>query len=102
MSERADIFPDDIETLEMAGELLFRHHENTAGIRLLAIALRIREQTGIQKYAELTERETNGNPAGSEWPPRPRSVSFACDVDESAGLAEVVDLNGYSRKVVCE
>lgn len=28
--------------------------------------------------------------------------TFACDIDESAGLAEVVELNGYSRKVPCE
>lgn len=74
------IFPDDLETLEAAGALLFRHHENTAGIRLLALALRLREQTGFRK-------------AG---------VMFACDdIDESAGMAEVVELHGYSRKAPC-
>ena len=26
---------------------------------------------------------------------------FHCDVDESAGMAEVVQLQGYSRKVPC-
>ncbi len=26
---------------------------------------------------------------------------FACDVDESAGLAEVVELQSYSRKAPC-
>lgn len=26
---------------------------------------------------------------------------FACDVDESGGLADVVELHGYSRKTPC-
>lgn len=28
-------------------------------------------------------------------------VRFGCNVDESAGMAEVVELQGYSRKVPC-
>lgn len=28
--------------------------------------------------------------------------TFACNVDESAGMADVVELQGYSRKVICE
>lgn len=28
-------------------------------------------------------------------------VRFGCDIDESAGMAEVVELNGYSRKTPC-
>lgn len=31
-----------------------------------------------------------------------RKREFHCNVDESAGMAEVVELQGYSRKVVCE
>lgn len=27
--------------------------------------------------------------------------AFRCNVDESAGMAEVVELHGYSRKVPC-
>ncbi len=27
--------------------------------------------------------------------------AFRCDIDESAGMAEVIELNGYSRKAPC-
>lgn len=66
---------EDVDMLELAGVTLLRHHESEIGTRLLARALLLRSQR-----------------------------VYACNVDESAGLAEaqVVDLLGYSRKVLCD
>lgn len=66
----------DIETLEEAMEALYRAHDNTLALRLGALALRLREASGFHH-----ERV------------------FACDVDESAGMAEIVELNCFSRRV---
>jgi hypothetical protein len=60
---------EDVQTLEAAGKALLRHHENELGTRVLVLALLHR-------------------------PP-----VFACNVDESAGMAEVVELQNYSRCV---
>jgi hypothetical protein len=45
--KRVTISADDIAELEAAGEALFRARESTAAIRLLAIALRFREYSGL-------------------------------------------------------
>ena len=64
----------DIETIERAGHVLFRLAENDQAIKLLALALRLREEA-------LTP------------------VKFFCDIDESGGLAEVVELDEWSKRV---
>ena len=63
---------EDVDMLELAGVTLLRHHENEIGTRLLARALLLRSQQ-----------------------------MFRCDIDESAGMAEVVELQSYSRKAPC-
>ncbi len=69
---RVTISEQDVHDLEDALTALYRAHANHEAIRMGALALRFRSLGG-----------------------------FACDVDESAGLAEVVELNGYSRKAPC-
>lgn len=68
----ARICMEDIVAMEKAGEFLFRHHESTVALEVLTIALRLRQ-----------------------------SIGFACNVDESAGMADVIELQGYSRRVPC-
>jgi hypothetical protein len=70
----------DLEDVEAAGKALLRHHESSAGLRLLAIALRLREQSGFRAADQV----------------------FMCDdIDESAGMADVIELHGYSKQVPC-
>lgn len=64
----------DIEALDESVEALFRAGERTLALKLGALALRARGSTGFHH------------------------PSFVCDVDESAGVAEVVEISGYSRK----
>ena len=61
----------DIPALEAGGVALMRDGDSTNGLRLLALALLIRNMQGV----------------------------FACDIYESAGMAEVVELR--SRKAPC-
>ena len=61
----------DIAAFEAGGEALMRVHDTPNALRLLALALQIR-----------AEHE-----------------GFACDIDESAGMAEVVELHEHSKKV---
>ena len=70
---KVTIIARDILDLEDAMAALYRAHANAEAIRLGALALRLRGEFG----------------------------AFRCEVDESAGLAEVVELNGYSRKAPC-
>jgi hypothetical protein len=79
-SRMATVYLDDLETLETCGELLIREGHSAPGVRLLAICLRLREQT--QLYAA-------------------EQVFMCDDIDESAGLAEIHELHGYSRKTPC-
>jgi hypothetical protein len=72
----------DIITLENAGETLYRLGQNQLAIAVFALCLR-----------ELKEMNSNLDAVG---------LAFLCDIDESAGMAEVVELNTYSRKVPCE
>lgn len=74
---RVTICAGDLEDLEEAGKRLLRLHDSTTGLRILAIALRLREQSGFRAADQV----------------------FMCDVDESAGMAEVVELQNYSRCV---
>jgi hypothetical protein len=78
-SRMATVYLDDLETLETCGELLIREGHSAPGVRLLAICLRLREQTQLYAAEQV----------------------FACNPDESAGLAEVHELHGYSRKTPC-
>lgn len=70
---------EDLEDLERAGKSLLRHHETTFGIRLLGIVLRLREQSGFCAADQV----------------------FMCDVDESAGMADVVEIHSHSWKTPC-
>jgi len=71
---KVTITPLDILDLEDAMAALYRAQANAEAVRMGALALRFR--------GELS--------------------AFRCDdVDESAGLAEVVELNSYSRKAPC-
>ncbi len=71
---KVTILPSDLADLEDIIYALYRSRESLLAVRLGALVLRWREETGV----------------------------FACDgVDESAGLAEVVELSGYSRKAPC-
>ncbi len=63
----------DILEIEEAVYALYRSCENDIAVRMAAIALR--------KRGELS--------------------GFRCDVGESAGMAEVIELNGYSKRVPC-
>ena len=72
---KATITPQDVLDLEEAMAALYRAQANAEAIRLGALALRFR--------GELL-------------------AAFNCNVDESAGMADVVELNGWSRKVPCE
>ncbi len=63
----------DILEIEEAVFALYRSHENSIASRMAAIVLR--------KRGEL-----NG---------------FRCDIDESAGMAEVVELHRWSKQVPC-
>ena len=72
---RVSITTQDILDLEEAMAALYRAHANVEAIRMGALALRFRGEFG----------------------------AFRCEhIDESGGMAEVIELNGYSRKVVCE
>ncbi len=70
---KATITPQDILEIEEAVYALYRNGENGIAVRMAAIALR--------KRGELS--------------------GFVCEIDESAGMAEVIELNGYSRRVPC-
>ncbi len=72
---KATITPQDILDLEDAMAALYRAHANAEAIRLGALALRFRGE-----YL----------------------ATFNCNVDESAGLAEVVELHEWSRKAPCQ
>ena len=63
---------EDVDMLELAGVTLLRHHESEIATRLLARALLLRSQQ-----------------------------MFRCDVDESGGLADVVELSSYCKRVPC-
>ena len=71
---KATITPQDILDLEDAMAALYRAHANAEALRMGALALRFRGE-----YL----------------------ATFNCNVDESAGMAEVIELNGYSRRVPC-
>ena len=62
----------NLGVMDEATQALFVPRNNACAIALGAVTLRLREQLG---------------------------PVFACNVDESAGMAEVVELHGYSRKV---
>ena len=64
----------DIELIERAGYRAHRAHDSDEGLALHTLALRLRSTSGL-------------------WP------GFHCDVDESAGMAEIVDLHDFSKKV---
>ena len=68
----------DILAIENAGYSLYRAKEDSQALTLHALALRFRSELGIGLHDE-----------------------FRCDVDESAGMAEVVELKGYSKRVPC-
>jgi len=70
---RVSITTQDILDLEDAMAALYRAHANVEAIRLGALALRFRGEFG----------------------------AFRCDVDESADMAEVVELNAWSKRVPC-
>ena len=65
---------EDIQAIEDAGYSLYRAHEDTQALALHALALRLRAISGF-------------------------GGAFECDVDESAGMAEIVDLHDFSKKV---
>lgn len=67
---------EDIEALEKAGEELMRSSKPSEGLNVLTVALRLRQEWALYE------------------PP-----AFACDVDESAGMAEVTDLHDFSKRV---
>ena len=71
----ATITYQDIVTLEEAIYALARANDPAAW-RLGALSLRLREETGT-RYPNI----------------------FRCEPDESAGMAEVVELHGWSRCV---
>lgn len=72
MNERAVVIDaEQAQILEEIGEQMMRDHDDRA-FKVLAISLAFR-------YA--------------------KPVAFKCDVDESAGLAEVIDMYGYSKRV---
>ena len=103
---KATITPQDILDLEDAMAALYRAHANADAIRLGALALRFRgeylatfncnvdESAGLAEVASLKEQEDK--PSGLA-----RTSTASCSLSD-AGLAEVVELNGWSRKVPCE
>jgi hypothetical protein len=78
MSDRriASITAEDIQAIEDAGYTLYRVKEDTQALGLHALALRLRATSGLWETRE-----------------------FHCNVDESAGMAEIVDLHDFSKKV---
>lgn len=80
MSERrfVAISRYDVVDVENAGYALRREGLERLALRMFSLALLMRANTGFLP----PERDT-----------------FACDVDESAGMAEVVDMHEFSRKV---
>jgi hypothetical protein len=76
---RVTICAGDLEDIEDAGKALIRLDGGATGLRILAIALRLREQSGFRAADQV----------------------FMCDVDESAGMADVIELHGYSKQVPC-
>lgn len=67
---------EQIATIESVGQDLLRQGDATRGLALLALCLAWRSVGIVIAPAR-----------------------FQCEPDESAGLAEVVDLHSYSRKV---
>lgn len=67
---RVLVSQDDIELIEAGAFALQRERKSIEAVRLLAFCLRLRSEVG-----------------------------FACHVDESAGMAEVVELQQWSTKV---
>ena len=65
---------ETIDAIEKLGYALYRDREYRLGTKVLALVLHWRG---------------------------PSSLGFTCDVDESAGLAEVIELRGWSKKVPC-
>lgn len=63
---------EDIFVIEKAGDKLFRLGHTKEGLSLLALALKYREE--LHGFSVRVPRR------------------FACEIDESAGLAEVVNL----------
>jgi hypothetical protein len=76
-SVRVSIAPSAIESLERIGQDLLRRGDEAA-VEVLSLVLYMRSEAVGQ------------------------GVQFRCEIDESAGMAEVVELDGYSRKVPCE
>ena len=74
MNQRVLIQQQDIADLDDVVHALFRAREHTLAIRMGALVLRLRGQV---------------------------QPEFRCHIDESAGLAEVVELHKYSRGVPC-
>lgn len=68
---RVIVTDQDIADLDDAVHALFRAREHTLAIRMGALVLKLRGQV----------------------------EGFRCEIDESAVLAEVIELNGHSRKV---
>ena len=78
MSERRNVSvtAEDIQAIEDAGYTLYRVKEDTQALGLHALALRLRATSGLWETRE-----------------------FRCNVDESAGMAEVHELHEHSKKV---
>ncbi len=56
------------------------------------------EEIGVELMRRADPRAATLLAVVLQW----RSLGrFACDPDESGGMAEVVELNGYSRKAPC-
>ena len=66
----------DIEAMEKAGEELMRSHKATQGLAILVVALRLRQEWQMHE-----------------------PLAFACNVDESAGMAEIHDLHDFCKRV---
>ena len=86
---------EDIEAMEKAGEELMRSHKAAQGLNVLTVALRLRQEW--QMYEPLAE----GEEVRWSWRPGYRGpvAPFVCNVDESAGMADVVEMHGHSRRV---
>jgi hypothetical protein len=66
----------DLGVIDEAMQALFRAHRTVNAVALGSVCLRLRRQ-----YAALETR------------------AFRCEPDESAGLAEVVELHDYAKRV---
>ena len=67
---------EDIEEMEREGEELMRLNRAGLGVKALARSLRLRQEWSMHE-----------------------PLAFACDVDESAGMADVVEMHDQSRRV---